>query len=63
MRHISSIVTAILAVAALAFAPGARADETDCGNLNLSVDLEGYLATWCYREVSSSSEAIRACDV
>jgi hypothetical protein len=57
MRHISSIVTAILAVAALAAAPGARADETDCGNLNLSVDLEGYLPTWCYREVFSSSEA------
>ena len=57
MQRISSIVTVILTVAVLAFAPGARAGETDCGNLNLSVDLEGYIPTWCYREVSSSSEA------
>lgn len=57
MRHVLPIVALLVAAAATALAPAARADETDCDEIDLQVHLEEYLPTWCFAEAVSDGEA------
>lgn len=57
MRRLFSIVGVAVAAAAAILAPVAEAGETDCDNISLEIDLEGYLPTWCYFELATQAEA------
>ena len=57
MSYVLPIAALLVAGAVTVLAPAARADEIDCDEIGLRVDLEEYLPTWCYSDTLSDGDA------
>lgn len=57
MPYVLPIVALLVAGAVTALAPHARAQEIDCDEIELYVDLEEYLPTWCYSGTLGTGDA------